>query len=133
MSVLTENALSGLISHGAYQNPLIVDSLDPVVASSIALLVVIVYASSVAYRRVGTEDGWSVKDLESEEQNIVNLLENNKGRIEQKLISDEMEWSDAKTSRLTSSLIDKEVVDKVRDDRQNYVILKDDNRSEEDI
>lgn len=133
MSVLSESALPGLIDHGVYQNLLVLDSLDPVIVSGIAVLVVIMYASSVAYRRVGAEDGWSMSDLESEEENIVDLLEENKGRIEQKLISDEMEWSDAKTSRLTSSLIDKEVVDKVRDDRQNYVVLKDDNRSEEDI
>ena len=132
MSVLSETSSFEFTGNIIHQNPIIIESLDPVIASIILLIVVLMSASSVAYRRVNTDPGWSIDDLESDEKSVVDLLENNKGRVEQKLISDEMKWSDAKTSRLTSSLIDKEVVEKVRENRQNYVILDNGARHEED-
>jgi len=132
MSVLSETSSFEFTGNIIHQNPIIIESLDPVIASIILLIVVLISASSVAYRRVNTDSGWSIDDLEGDEKSVVDLLENNKGRVEQKLISDEMKWSDAKTSRLTSSLIDKKVVEKVRENRQNYVILDNGARHEED-
>lgn len=116
---------------GIAQNPAITESLDPIIASVIVLFAAVLYAGSVAYRRSKTDTRWSVSELNDEEEDIVELLQENNGKINQKEISDEMEFSDAKTSRLTSSLIDKNAVDKVREERQNYVIINSEDRSKE--
>lgn len=116
---------------GIAQSPAIIESLDPIIASVIVLLVAVLYAGSVAYRRSKTDSRWSVSELDDEEEDIVELLQENDGKINQKEISNEMEFSDAKTSRLTSSLINKNAVDKVREERQNYVIINSEERSED--
>lgn len=116
---------------GIAQSPAIIESLDPIIASVIVLLVAVLYAGSVAYRRSKTDSRWSVSELDDEEEDIVELLQENDGKINQKEISNEMEFSDAKTSRLTSSLINKNAVDKVREERQNYVTINSEERSED--
>lgn len=116
---------------GIAQSPAIIESLDPIIASVIVLLVAVLYAGSVAYRRSKTDSRWSVSELDDEEEEIVELLQENDGKINQKEISNKMEFSDAKTSRLTSSLINKNAVDKVREERQNYVIINSEERSED--
>lgn len=124
-----------LMSADGFNQPeylLFIESLDIVTASIIVVIMVVFYVAGATYRRTRSSEGWKLSDLEDDEEDIVHLLEDNDGRVEQKMISDSMDWSDAKTSRLTSDLINKNVVEKVREDRQNYVVLKEDSRTQED-
>lgn len=81
----------------------------------------------VYYFRNSSSENWSVDDLTSEEKEIVEMIRKRNGEINQVVISENTDWSDAKVSRLTSSLISKEVIDKSRRDRENYISLKEDN------
>lgn len=100
------------------------DIMIAVVASLAFLL-----ASSAVYavRSRGTE-GWTIDDLNEEQSDVVGLIEENNGEVKQKTVSKELDWSDAKTSRITSELTDLGAVTKIRKDRQNYLQVDEDNR-----
>lgn len=116
-----------------YSNPLITDMLtEPIVA---VVVILSVLAVAVGYKVMGSNDKetWSVSDLEEDEVRIVEFLRSSEDKIvKQKELSNEFDWSDAKVSRLTSDLIDKNVVNKERIDRQNYVELNEEKEETKD-
>lgn len=86
-------------------------------------------ASSVAYTvRSRGEDGWATEDLNEDQSDALNLIMNEGGEVKQKTVSNRLDWSDAKTSRITSELTDIGAVSKVRKDRQNYLQVNEENR-----
>lgn len=74
------------------------------------------------YMRLKSENSESsIDSLEGNEKKVVDFVKSNGGEVKQKRISDEFEWSDAKTSRISTSLVEKGVVEKNRKDRQNVL------------
>lgn len=98
---------------------------NPPIGPSIGIAIVgIMIFLGIGYVLGSTDsEVWTYESLSDDEQMVVDLIRDNNGRINQKQISDDLDWSDAKTSRITSSLIEIDVVTKSREDRQNYIIL----------
>jgi hypothetical protein len=63
------------------------------------------------------------EELISDEERVVNLLENNGGRMKQVDIVDETEWSKSKVSMLLSDMEDEETISKLRVGRENIISL----------
>jgi uncharacterized membrane protein len=102
----------------------------PLISTIVAMVVVTMVVG--AYVRTGSEDKtWSLTNLDEEETNIVNLLDSEDGEVKQKKFSTEFDWSDAKVSRLTTRLEDKNIVEKSMVERENIVRLNESNRIEE--
>jgi len=100
---------------------------DPILA--VIAFLAFFAASSVAYAvRSRGEDGWANEDLNEEQSDVLNLVMDEGGEVKQKTVSNRLEWSDAKTSRITSELTDIGAVSKVRKDRQNYLQVNEENR-----
>lgn len=101
---------------------------SPPIGPNIGIAIVgVMILLGIGYVLVSTDsEGWTYESLSEDEQMVVDLLRDNNGRVNQKQISDDLEYSDAKTSRITSSLIEMNVVTKSREDRQNYIILNTD-------
>lgn len=102
----------------------------PIIATVIAIIFVTV-AVGVYTRSRSEDETWSLSNLDEEETNIVNLLDSENGEVKQKKFATEFDWSDAKVSRLTTRLEDKNVVEKAMIERENVIRLKGSNRIEE--
>lgn len=99
------------------------EALDPVILVVLAFGVLIVSGFMIYQSR---DKNISYEDLEDDEQNVVDIIRNNDNKIRQKEISNQLEWKDTKTSRITSSLIKDNVVEKIREDRENYIKISED-------
>lgn len=112
--------------------PVITQAVEFDVTVAIIAFIAFLSVSSVVYavRSRGGEDGWSMEDMNEEQSDVLTLIQEGDGEIKQKAISDKLEWSDAKTSRVTSELTEANAVTKVRKDRQNYLQIEDKNRSQ---
>lgn len=109
-----------------------VDELMSVGSPVLLGVVVLLFASVVAVYTYsqGEDEFWSVDELSEEEQKVVELLESNDGDVKQKKIATELDWSDAKASRLTTSLEEKNVLEKKMVERENKVELNSSDRKE---
>ncbi|MBV0902302.1 helix-turn-helix transcriptional regulator [Haloarcula salina] len=65
------------------------------------------------------------QDLLSNEEQVVQLLEANGGRLKQQRVASELDWTDAKTSQVISGLRDDDEVETFRIGRENVVTLPD--------
>lgn len=63
-------------------------------------------------------------ELESDEQEVVDILRENGGEMLQKDVVSESEYSKAKISGVVSSLVDKDVLSKEKEGRSNKLVLK---------
>lgn len=111
-------------------------SLSPILIGSVFLvLIVLALIGGYLYRGEeeddSDEDKWSSGDLETEEEKVVSLLEENDGRVKQKLVGKEFDWSDTKVSRVTGKLEDENVITKLTVGRENVLDLNEGERSEE--
>lgn len=97
----------------------------------VTLIVILVFVGVYYYRKRDT-DNVKYEMLDKEEKQVVDLLQD-KEDVEQKKISEQLEWNDAKTSRVTSSLINKNIVDKYRESRTNRVELQENMENKEKI
>lgn len=108
----------------------IMQSIDPMFYI-IVLSIIFFLIGGVVYKVKSRDDDlWIYDNLSEDEQTFVDVLENNEENTKQKYISDQLDWSDAKTSRVTSSLVEKNVIKKERNERLNYVNLLSQNRKE---
>jgi uncharacterized membrane protein len=97
----------------------------------IVFVIVILLVAPVLYvQQKDNDDNWSVQELDEEQTRVINYLKKEDGKTLQKSISENFDWSDAKTSRITSELIEKGAVEKNRQDRQNYISVKSENENE---
>lgn len=64
-------------------------------------------------------------ELLSNEERILQLLQENGGRMKQKAVAEELDWSAAKTSQVVSDLRDAEEVESFRLGRENILTLPD--------
>jgi uncharacterized membrane protein len=62
--------------------------------------------------------------LLTDEQRVIQLLEENDGRVKQAAIVDETEWSKAKVSRLLSDMVDEGKIEKLSIGRENIIHLE---------
>jgi uncharacterized membrane protein len=62
--------------------------------------------------------------LLTDEQRVIQLLEENDGRMKQAAIVDETEWSKAKVSRLLSDMVDEGKIEKLSIGRENIIHLE---------
>ncbi len=62
--------------------------------------------------------------LLTDEQRVIQLLEDNDGRMKQAAIVDETEWSKAKVSRLLSDMVDEGEIEKLSIGRENIIHLE---------
>lgn len=81
-------------------------------------------------RKKDSSNSWSVTELKTDEEKIVALLEENNGRIKQKILVNEFDWSKTKVSRLTSNLENEGVIEKLTIGRENVLNLKSDTKKE---
>jgi uncharacterized membrane protein len=72
-----------------------------------------------------TTSSWSTNELRTEDEKVVELLEENGGRVKQKELKSILDWSDSKASRVTSNLEEKEVIEKLTIGRENIIRLED--------
>lgn len=97
----------------------------------IVFVIVILLVAPVLYvQQKDNDDNWSVQELDEEQTRVINYLKKEDGKTLQKSISENFDWSDAKTSRITSELIERGAVEKNRQDRQNYISVKSENENE---
>ncbi|MEF8872912.1 MAG: hypothetical protein V5A41_14900 [Haloarculaceae archaeon] len=64
-------------------------------------------------------------DLLSNEEQVLRLLEENGGRIKQKAVADELDWTAAKTSQVVGGLRDDDKLESFRLGRENVLTLPD--------
>jgi uncharacterized membrane protein len=70
-------------------------------------------------------DGEAAEEpLLTDEQRVIQLLEENDGRMKQAAIVDETEWSKAKVSRLLSDMVDEGKIEKLSIGRENIIHLE---------
>lgn len=101
----------------------------PIAVIGVGLLAVV---GGVFYRRDSdTGDDWSQDELQTEEERVVSLLEQHDGRVKQKLLAGEFDWSDAKVSRVTSNLEENSVLEKLTIGRENVLQLNQSGRADE--
>lgn len=108
---------------------LILQSVEFDAVVAVVAFLAVLAVSSVAYAvRSRGEEGWAIEDLNEDQSDVLNLVMDEGGEVKQKTVSNRLEWSDAKTSRITSELTDIGAVSKVRKDRQNYLQVNEENR-----
>ena len=75
----------------------------------------------------GTDDaaGEPPAELLSNEEQVLQLLESNAGRLKQQQVAAELDWTDAKTSQVIGGLRDEDKVETFRIGRENVVTLPD--------
>lgn len=71
------------------------------------------------------------QSLLSNEEQVMRLLEANGRRIKQKRVVDELEWTDAKTSKVVSTLRDENKIESFRIGRENVLTLPEDEEHSE--
>jgi len=64
-------------------------------------------------------------ELLSNEEQVLQLLESNSGRLKQQQVAGELDWTDAKTSQVIGGLRDEDKVETFRIGRENVVTLPD--------
>lgn len=64
-------------------------------------------------------------DLLSNEERVLQLLEENDGRIKQQEVATELDWTDAKTSQVVQKLRDEDEIEVFRLGRENVISLPD--------
>lgn len=96
--------------------------IDPLITVSIVSILSFL-SGILVYKRRSSE--LSYEDLDSEQKEFIDLIKQNGGKIKQKEVSENLEWPDTKTSRITTSLINDGFVDKNRSDRENYITIND--------
>lgn len=98
-----------------------------------AIIAVVFATATVGFyiRTRNKENTWSLTSLDDKETSIVKLLDSEGGEVKQKKLADNFGWSDAKVSRLTTSLEDKNIIEKSMVERENVVRLNSSNRVEE--
>lgn len=76
----------------------------------------------------GSDDGAPVIDEEllSNEEQVLRLIEANGGRMKQQRVAEELDWTDAKTSQVTTGLRDEGELEGFRLGRENVLSLPDD-------
>lgn len=92
--------------------------------SPILMLLALLAILGVAYLIVRISSTGEIVDLESDEEEVVDIIRNNGGEMLQKDVVSESEYSKAKISGVVSSLVDKEVVTKEKEGRSNKLVLK---------
>ena len=78
-------------------------------------------AAGVAAADDGQEE--PPEELLSNEERVIKLLDESGGRIKQQRITEEFDWTDAKTSQVVGSLRDDDAVETFRIGRENVVTL----------
>lgn len=105
------------------------DVLDPMIVVGLAVGVLFVSGLMVYQSK---DKNINYDDLEDDEQDVVDIIRNSDDKIRQKEISNQLDWEDTKTSRITSSLVENNVVEKVREERENYIKISQDLKKDED-
>ena len=84
-------------------------------------------ADSEAEPATGTDAaaGAPPAELLSNEEQVLQLLESNGGRLKQQQVAGELDWTDAKTSQVIGGLRDEDKVETFRIGRENVVTLPD--------
>jgi hypothetical protein len=73
----------------------------------------------------GTDNAGPPTELLSNEERVLRLLEDNGGRLKQKQVADDLDWTAAKTSQVVSDLRDEDEVESFRLGRENVLTLPD--------
>lgn len=107
------NNIYSLLQYGG-----LADTIDPTILIVMAFGVLFV-SGIMIYQ--GRNESTSYEDLEANEQDVIDIIRDNGNMIRQKEISNQLEWKDTRTSRITSSLLKNNVVEKIREDRENYI------------
>lgn len=89
----------------------------------VAIVVVLTVTLSYGMKRYYDQKIITYDELTDEEQQLIDVF-NDETKIPQKTVSNQLDWSDAKTSRVTSQLVEKQVIEKQRVDRENYLQIK---------
>lgn len=103
----------------------------PILPLALVGIGLLIAAGGLIYRRTSSDDGgWSEDELQTEEEQVVSLLEEHDGRMKQKSLADTFDWSDAKVSRVTSSLAENDVLEKLTIGRENVLQLNESGRAD---
>lgn len=70
------------------------------------------------------------EELLSNEEQVLRLIEREGGRMKQKRVAEELDWTDAKTSQVTTGLRDEGELDGFRLGRENVLSLSDDDEDD---
>ena len=70
------------------------------------------------------------EELLSNEEQVLRLIEREGGRMKQKRVAEELDWTDAKTSQVTTGLRDEGELDGFRLGRENVLSLPDDDEDD---
>jgi hypothetical protein len=73
----------------------------------------------------GADAGAPPAELLSNEEQVLQLLESNGGRLKQQQVAGELDWTDAKTSQVIGGLREEDKVETFRIGRENVVTLPD--------
>lgn len=94
------------------------------VAGTLLALVAVGVALAIRRQRVG-ESGETPEDAEllTNEERVLELLEANGGRVKQQTVVEELDWTEAKTSRVVNSLHEEGRIDVFRLGRENVLSL----------
>ena len=113
----------------------------PVVVAAVVVLAAVAGAAVVYRRRgdrtveSGTDDGKATvasepeapdPELLSNEEQVLQLIESEGGRMKQKAVAERLEWTDAKTSQVTKKLRENGDLEGFRLGRENVLSLPDD-------
>lgn len=107
----------------------------PIYAYGVVFIALLIVSGGViyGYKFIGDSDeseeesgNTESNDLQTEEEKLVSLIEENDGRVKQKVVSEKFDWSDAKVSRITNKLEEADLIDKLTIGRENVLDLKED-------
>lgn len=118
------------------------ESISPLVAAALVVVLLAVAGGVIAYRRrdgattgeSGETDATASEtadeealdtDLLSNEEQVLQLLEREGGRMKQQAVADELGWTDAKTSQVTKKLREEGDLEGFRLGRENVLSLPD--------
>ena len=74
-----------------------------------------------------SDSGETTSDnLQTEEERLLSFIKENDGRVKQKSLSEEFDWSEAKVSRVTKKLEEEDLIRKLTIGRENVLDLEDD-------
>ena len=74
----------------------------------------------------GTSRPEPTEDLLSNEERVLTLLDEHGGRVKQREVADALDWTDAKTSQVVTSMRDDGRIESFRLGRENVLVLPDD-------
>lgn len=93
-------------------------------SSPLLVLLAVLASLGIAYMIVRLSGEEETVDLDTDEEEVVDIIRDNGGEMLQKDVVSESEYSKAKISGVVSSLVDKEVVTKEKEGRSNKLVLK---------